>query len=470
MKQAIKGNIVFAPKLGELAVLEQGYLVLDDGQLCDVTGDLKAYPDAETLDYGDALILESFADMHLHGAQYPMLGTGMDLPLLDWLNTHAFPTEAKFSDPDFARRTYRKLAKELIDKGTTRVCMFSSLHTEATWILMEELEKAGVTGYVGKVNMDRNSLPGVLEESTGESVRETLRWLAGCHFEHIQPILTARFTPSCTDKLMAELGKIAHERDLPVQSHLSENDKEIAWVKELHPDIEDYWESYDKFGLWKKGTIMAHCVHSGKRERQAMRDAGVLAVHCPDSNTNICSGVCPVRQLLEEGVQVALGSDIAGGAKLPMYQVITNTIRISQVRKMLDDLAGSIRGKENAAEDAAAGAQNDENKAAPAAARDAELTAAEGYFLGTTAGHSYFWKKEKTAASSAEVSGENVCEAGNSSFQSFIGRKLHAIVVDDSEFPEPAVPMTIEERLERALYLMNRENVIAVWSDGRKVK
>lgn len=71
--------------------------------------------------------------------------------------------------------------------------MFSSLHTEATWILMEELERAGVTGFVGKVNMDRNGLPGILQETTEQSISETLRWLDGCllrpHKAHHHPPL-----------------------------------------------------------------------------------------------------------------------------------------------------------------------------------------------------------------------------------------------------------------------------------------
>ena len=104
--------------------------------------------------------------------------------------------------------------------------MFSSLHTDATLILMAELERAGITGYVGKVNMDRNAAPGVLEETTEESMRETLRWLDACgDFNNIRPMLTPRFTPSCTDELMAFLGRLAAERQLPVQSHLSENQR-----------------------------------------------------------------------------------------------------------------------------------------------------------------------------------------------------------------------------------------------------
>ena len=122
---------------------------------------------------------------------------------------------------------------------------------------------------------------------------------------------------------MAELGRIAAARGLYVQSHLSESTNEIAWVKELHPECSQYWETYDKYGLWKDHTLMAHCVWSDERERAAIRDAGVVVVHCGDSNVNICSGICPVRRMVNEGLWVTLGSDIAGGAQLPMYKVIT---------------------------------------------------------------------------------------------------------------------------------------------------
>ena len=273
----LKGNLVSAPALGKLEIVEHGCLVLhDDGSIQSVEKAVPQNADAEVIDYGDSLIMPSFVDMHLHAPQYPMLGMGMDLPLIDWLNTYTFKTEARFEDSDYARRIYKKLASDLITSGTTRVCMFSSLHTDATLILMEELEKAGVTGYVGKVNMDRNGSP-ELQETTEQSKRETLRWLDACgRFQTVKPILTPRFTPSCTDELMNWLGKLAAERGLYVQSHLSENKGEIAWVKELCPDCAQYWESYDRAGLWKDHTVMAHCVHSDEREREAMREHGVV--------------------------------------------------------------------------------------------------------------------------------------------------------------------------------------------------
>ena len=417
MTQVLRGNIVQAPQLGKLDIREHGYLVLEDGAVQGVYDALpEAFASAPLTDYGDRLIMQSFADMHLHAPQYPMLGMGMDLPLLDWLNTYTFRTEARFADPDFARRTYRRLATDLITNGTTRVCMFSSLHTEATWILMEELERAGVTGFVGKVNMDRNGLPGVLQETTEQSISETLRWLDSCRFDHIKPIITPRFTPSCTDELMAALGRIARDRGLYVQSHLSENRGEIAWVRELHPDCPQYWESYDKFGLWKDHTVMAHCVYSDARECAAIRRAGVVVAHCAGSNINLCSGVSPVREMLRQGIWVTLGSDIAGGAQL--YKVITMSIRASKVKRMETDWSEDF------------------------------LTVPEGYYLGTTAGHRYFGGGEGFA----------------------VGKLLHAIVVDDGDFPEPVRQLTVRERFERAIYMLHRHNITAVWSDGRLVK
>ena len=418
MTQVLRGNIVHAPKMGELSILERGYMVLEDGVIRGIYPVLpEELAQAELRDYGDRLLMQSFADMHLHAPQYPMLGMGMDLQLLDWLNTYTFPTEARFADTDYARRVYRRLATDLITSGTTRVCMFSSLHTEATWILMDELERAGVTGYVGKVNMDRNGLPGVLQETTEESVRETVRWLEGCHFQHVKPILTPRFTPSCTDELMAALGKLAQERGLYVQSHLSENTREIEWVRALHPDCRQYWETYDKYGLWKDHTVMAHCVHSDERERRAIRNAGVVVVHCADSNVNICSGLCPVRQMVNEGLWVTLGSDIAGGAQLPMYKVITMSIRTSKARRVTDGWHPDF------------------------------LTVPEGYYLGTTAGHRYFGAGEGFAA----------------------GDRLHAVVIDDGDFPEASHPLSVRERFERAIYMTHRHNIVSVWSDGREV-
>jgi len=418
MMELIKGNVVEAKRFGEPDITENGYIAMEDGVIAGVFSEPpERYRNAKLTDYAGKLILQGFCDMHLHGPQYPMLGMGMDLPLLDWLKTYTFKTEARFADNDYARRAYRALAQELVANGTTRVCMFSSLHADATLILMEELENAGISGYVGKVNMDRDG--GECQESTEGSISETLRWLEACgDFRNVRPILTPRFTPSCTDGLMAWLGRQAEERGLYVQSHLSENLREIELVKRLHPDCAQYWETYDRFGLWRDHTIMAHCVHSDEREQDAMIGSNVLCAHCPDSNINICSGFAPVRKMKERGVWVALGSDIAGGAHLPMMQVMTGCIRASKARAI-------ITGGE-----------------------DAFLTVGEAYYLATSAGARYFGDADGFAA----------------------GNRLHAVVLDDSALPEGARRLTVKERFERAVYLTHADAIVAVYANGIKIR
>lgn len=408
----IKGNIIEAKKLGKLNTLKGGCIILsDDGIIEDVAEKIPQGFNGDITDYGDALILQSFCDMHLHAPQFPMLGMGMDRFLLDWLKTYAFPTEAAFSDTSYARTVYSQLADTLIKNGTTRVSMFSSLHTDSTLILMEELEKRGISGYVGKVNMDRNGGEN-LEETTEESKRETLRWLERCSdFRLIKPVITPRFTPSCTDELMAWLGKLGEERNLPVQSHLSENASEIRWVRELHPDCQRYWETYNKYGLFKEKTLMAHCVHCDDVELEAIREHGAVAVHCASSNCNLMSGTAPVRHMLDMGVNVTLGSDIAGGSEIAMYRVLTTTIAASKFRRMADNYLIDA------------------------------LTLPEAYYLSTSAGHVYFGDKPGFAK----------------------GNRLNAIVVDDSHFSPSKRELTLPERLEKAVYQMDDRAIKAVY-------
>ena len=412
----IQGNIISSPEFGKTEITENGYLIAENGKIKGIYQKLPQEYEGKVIeDYGDALVMQSFSDMHLHAPQYPMLGMGMDMPLLEWLNTYTFPTEACFKDNEFARKAYHRLAHELAAKGTTRVCMFSSIHREATLILMEELENAGITGYVGKVNMDRNGGENY-QETTEESIAETVKWLEECNFEHIKPMITPRFTPSCSNELMQELGRIAKEKNLPIQSHLSENTGELVWVKELHPDCSRYWETYQKYGLWNDRTLMAHCVWSDEQERKAIKDTGVWAVHCPSSNENLVSGYAPVRVMLNEGINVVLGSDIAGGDHLSMFKNITAAIRASKARRIMDNWKTEF------------------------------LSVKEAFYLGTSAAAPFFGEKPGFAP----------------------GNMLHAIVMEDETLPMVR-PLSVQERFERCVYRREHGAMLAVYSEGKKI-
>ena len=235
---ALKGDVVYTAAPGGFTVVEQGYAVCENGRSAGVFCRLpEQFDGIRVEDCGQKLIIPGLVDLHLHAPQYSFRGLGMDLELLDWLETHTFPEEAKFCDLDYAERAYTLFTDALSRGATTRACVFATVHVPATLCLMELLERTGIRAMVGKVNMDRNCPDSLREQSAAVSLGETRRWLEGCagKFKNVSPILTPRFIPSCTDELMRGLGALQQATGLPVQSHLSENHSEIEWVQQLCP-------------------------------------------------------------------------------------------------------------------------------------------------------------------------------------------------------------------------------------------
>lgn len=340
MDFALKGDILYSKSLDKVSQNANSYLVCSNGKCEGIFKKLPAkYKGIKVYDYTGYLIIPGLIDMHLHAPQYIFIGLHMDLKLLDWLNKYTFPAEAKYKKIEFAKRAYDIFVHDLTYTSTTRFAMFATIHNEATLYLMNELEKTGFKGYVGKVNMDRNS-PKYLIEKTDKSIKDTLLWLERCeNLKNIKPIITPRFIPSCSDRLMEELSKIVDKYNLPVQSHLSENKSEIEWVKELVPSVKSYEEAYDKFNLLgsKTNTIMAHYVWPDKKGIKLMKNRKVWVAHSPSSNRNLSSGIAPIGRYLREGINVGLATDVAGGSYLSMFRAIEDAITTSKIRNCLYD-------------------------------------------------------------------------------------------------------------------------------------
>ena len=205
-----KGDICYSKDMKTLETCKDGYLVCENGVSAGVFAELpEKYQDFPLLDYTGKLILPGFTDLHVHAPQYRFRALGMDLELLEWLDTHTFPQEAKYVDTDFARKNYARFVEEMRKGPNTRGCIFGTIHRQSTEVLMELLEESGLCAMVGKVNMDRHS-PDILRETTEESAAETVQWLADVadKFPHVKPILTPRFLPSCTDELLEKLAAV----------------------------------------------------------------------------------------------------------------------------------------------------------------------------------------------------------------------------------------------------------------------
>ncbi len=343
MEYLVHGDLCFSTAPRHIETMEASYLHVKDGKCISCYKELpEALSSLEIKDYSGNLIIPGMVDLHLHAPQYAYRGTKMDLPLLDWLNSNTFPEEAKYEDMNYAKAAYKNFVEDLKESPTTRAVIFATLHKEATLCLMDLLEKSGLETMVGKVNMDRNSPDYLTEHSAEEALENTRNWLQAIpkEYRHCHPILTPRFTPTCSDALMEGLGKIKKEKGIPLQSHLSENKAEIAWVKELCPGTKNYGESYDRYGLLQH-SVMAHCVHTREDELELLKERECYICHCPQSNTNLQSGVAPVKHFLEKGAKLGLGTDVAGGANLSMFRAITDAIHVSKLRSclLLEDAA-----------------------------------------------------------------------------------------------------------------------------------
>ena len=333
---AIKGDFIWTEEPSRFRTMRNGYLVVDNGVIESLTEECPENYDI--IDYSGHLIIPGLSDLHLHAPQYAYMGLYMDEELLEWLNKHTFPEEAKYRDLSYAEKAYSIFVSDLLKTPTSRLSIFGTIHTDATLMLINKLESAGFSGYCGKVNMDRNSPP-FLTESTSESIEETYRYLESCRTVNMKPIVTPRFIPSCSDELLSELGRIAVKYDLPVQSHLDENLSEIEWVKSLMPEAESYTDAYLRMGLiGKTPSIMAHAVWVTDDEIPILRNSGTFIAHSPSSNYNLSSGIAPVRKLLSEGVNTGLGTDVAGGSSLSILSVVRDAIAVSKLRwRLVDD-------------------------------------------------------------------------------------------------------------------------------------
>lgn len=417
--KAIRGDIVYSTGLRNLVTKENSYLVYDRENIVGVFEKLSNFDEEiEVEDYTGCLIMPGLYDLHVHAPQYAYRGLGMDLELLDWLNNHTFPEEIKYSDLEYAKNAYSIFVDDLINGATVRACIFATIHTEATILLMKMLEDRGFRGYVGKVSMNRNA-PQLLCESN--AVDEVVSWLNQTETlnGNISPILTPRFIPSCTDNLLVDIAQIQKATRLPLQSHLSESLSEVNWIKELVKDSEFYGDAYYKYGLFGQygKTVMAHCVYSSDEEIELLKKMGVYVAHCPSSNSNLSSGIAPVRKFIQYGVNVGIGTDVAGGESISMFRAMAETIKDSKLRWRLKD-----------------------EELSP-------LTFEEVFYMATKSGGSFFGK--------------------TGSFED--GYYMDALVLEDSELRCP-YKLNIRERIERFTYLGDDRFIKAKYIAGNKIE
>lgn len=386
----------------------------------------------------DQYLLPGLIDLHVHAPQWPQMGKALDKPLEKWLNDYTFPLEARYADVDFARRNYTELVSALLANGTTTAVYFATLHTESSVELARICLAQGQRALVGRVAMDDPSqCPDYYRDETAASAEAETRAfiravaeLPGNTAKRVLPVITPRFIPSCTDDLLKRLGTVAKETGCHVQTHCSESDWEHGYVKERLGKTDTV--ALHDFGLLTQKTILAHSNHIEDDDADLIKKTGAGVAHCPLSNFYFANAVFPLRAMLDRGLNVGLGTDIAGGHSPSVFDACRHAITASKA--LNDGVDARIKP---------------EHRGRPGSA----VSFKEAFWLAT-----------------AGAGGVLELPVGKLE----VGYQFDAIVIDTRAagsdiYIHPAEDQP-EDKLQKIIFNARRNNISRVWVDGKAVK
>jgi guanine deaminase len=284
------------------------------------------------VDHGRALILPGFVDAHAHYPQTAMIAS-WGKRLIDWLNSYTFPEEIRFSDRAYADTIAARYLDLLLLNGTTSVASFCTIHPHSADALFEAAAARGMAVVAGRTCMDRNA-PEALTDSVETAYADSEALIGRWHGNgRATYAITPRFSPTSTPEQLAALGALwAEHPTCLMQTHLSEQPDEVAWVAGLFPEARDYLDTYEQAGLLREGALFGHGIHLTERERARLAEADAAVIHCPTSNTFIGSGLCDVAGLHAMGVRMGLATDTGGGSSFSMLRTMAAAYEVGQLR------------------------------------------------------------------------------------------------------------------------------------------
>lgn len=310
-----------------------GVLIGQDGRIIEVAdfSVLEGKHKGEIVDHRPNLISAGFIDPHLHFVQMQVVGS-YAANLLEWLNTYTFVEEQRFVDPAHAARIAELFFDELIRNGTTTAAAYCSVHPGSADAFFAEAEKRNMAMIGGKCMMDRNCPTG-LQDTPQTGYDDTKALIANWHGKgRARYAITPRFAITSTHEQMEMIGALASEYpDCPIQTHLSENDAEIAFAMELFPEHADYTSIYAHYGLLRDNALYGHAIHLSDRERAMLAESGSVAVSCPTSNLFLGSGLYDLDAADKVGMRSAVATDIGGGTSYSMLQTLNEFYKVQQM-------------------------------------------------------------------------------------------------------------------------------------------
>jgi guanine deaminase len=301
---------------GALEAYADGGLLINGGHVVacgDYTVLRAAHPQAPERDLRGGVLLPGLIDAHVHYPQVRLIG-GIGYSLLDWLDKHTLPEEARFSNDAYASTVAGEFLHALASHGTTTALVFGAHFAAATEIFMESARASGLRIVSGLTLGDRCLRP-ELHTTPESAYRESTQLIRRFHDrERLLYAVTPRFALSATPALLEVCGTLLTENPgVRFQTHLNENKREVEQVAQLFPQSRDYLGVYEQFGLAQPHSVFAHSVQSTDSEIERLASYGCAVAYCPASNAALGSGFFPLERHLHAGVRVALGTDVGGG-------------------------------------------------------------------------------------------------------------------------------------------------------------
>ncbi len=444
----LAGTAFHTPQCGTLESLEDHIFAIDrDGRITEILPpnhpEFEARKSAARLagkltELGEGqYLLPGLVDLHIHAPQWPQLGKALDVPLEVWLQKYTFPLEAKYSDLEFARETYSDLVDGLLANGTTTALYFATVHTPATLALAEICLAKGQRALVGKVVMDDPDQcpPYYRDADAASAVADTKRFIEAVREMDkgerplVQPVITPRFIPSCTDAALQGLGELARHYGCHVQTHCSESDWEKNFVEERFGKSDT--ACLDGFDLLTRRTVLAHSNFIDEKDMDLIQAKGAAVAHCPLSNFYFANAVFPLRAALDRHMHVGLGTDVSGGYSPSLFDGCRHALSASKT------LHGGVHADLPPQERGASGRA---------------ITHKEAFWLAT-------------------AGGAQALDIPTGSFRT--GHEFDALVIDtaavSSNIRKYPTYDTLEDVFQKIVLNATRANIATVWVSGRKV-
>ncbi|MFC0133828.1 guanine deaminase [Massilia eurypsychrophila] len=312
-------------------------LLLVDGERIHAAGDYAQLAPAlpagvDVIDYRGKLIVPGFIDTHVHFPQTDMIASPAP-GLLPWLERYTFPTESKFADPVHAREVADFFLGELLRAGTTTAMVYCTVHKQSVDAFFEASEARGLRMVAGKVLMDRNC-PDFLADTAESGTRDSEELIGRWHGRgRALYAITPRFAPTSSEAQLQLAGELAaaHPGTF-IQTHLSENEDECAWVKSLFPGARSYLDVYDRHGLLRPRAVFGHCIWCDQRDFARMAESGAAVAVCPTSNLFLGSGLFDFERADAAGVALSLASDVGAGTDFCMLGTMNEAYKVARMK------------------------------------------------------------------------------------------------------------------------------------------